>query len=65
MLLAEPDSSTLRNRRTKMEEHKKTVQSEERTRIQGSQTDELQEEEDRSILRSMKELGYIDIGLDI
>ena len=65
MLLAEPDSSTLRNRRTEMEEHKKTVQSEESTLIEGSQTDELQEEEDRSILRSMKELGYIDIGLDI
>jgi len=65
MLLAEPDSSTLRNRRTEMEEHKKTVQSEESTLIEGSQTDELQEDEDRSILRSMKELGYIDIGLDI
>ena len=65
MLLAEPDSSTLRNRRTEMEEHKKTVQSEESNLIEGSQTDELQEEEDRSILRSMKELGYIDIGLDI
>ena len=65
MLLAEPDSSTLRNRRTEMEEHKKTVQSEESTLIEGSQTDELQEEEDRSILRSMQELGYIDIGLDI
>ena len=46
-----------------MEEYKKAVQTGETTE-KGSQTDASQEE-DRSILRSMKELGYIDIGLDI
>jgi hypothetical protein len=46
-----------------MEEHQKSVQAE-ATAGKGSQTDASQDD-DRSILKSMQELGYIDIGLDI